>query len=128
MFKFGRLIAVKGAVAIMIAALLSLAFQPVLASTMASPQCAHAPTTIAIQAAINHDYETDQSACCTDDETSDQHECGNFCATSCTGSTAADMPFSTASIAAPSHSQHEADIKRPLLQFDIAFIPPPPRT
>ncbi len=112
----------------MIAALLSLAFQPVLASTMTSPQCAHAPTTIGIQAAINHAYETDQSACCTDNEASDQHECGNFCAVSCTSGTAADMPFSTASIAVPSHPQHEAEIKRPLLQFDTAFIPPPPRT
>jgi hypothetical protein len=118
----------QGGAAIMIAAVLSLAFQPALASTMASPQCAHAPTTIEIQAAFNHAYETDQSACCTDDESSDQHECDNFCATSCTSSTAADMPFSTASVAAPSHPQHEADIKRPLLQVDIAFIPPPPRT
>jgi hypothetical protein len=128
MLQFGRLMAVKGAVAIMIAAVLSLAFQSVLASTMTSPQCAHAPTTIEIQAAINHDYETDQSACCTNDESSDQHECGNLCATSCTSNTAADMPFNASSVAAPTHPQHEVDVIRPLLQFDIAYIPPPPRT
>ncbi len=112
-----------------IAAVLSLAFQPVLAATLTSPQCAHAAAaTTEIQAAINHDDEAGQSVCCIETEGADQHECGNFCAISCTSSTAADIPFSAASIAAPSHPQHEADIKRPLLQYGAAFIPPPPRT
>jgi hypothetical protein len=120
--------AVKGAVAMMIAAILSLVFQPVLAETMTSPQCAHASTTVEIQAAIDHAYEADQPACCTGNEASDQHECGDLCATSCTSNTMADMPFSASSVAAPAHPQHEVDVKRPLLQFDIAYIPPPPRT
>jgi hypothetical protein len=124
--KFGRLMAVKGAVAMMIAAVLSLAFQPVLASTMTSPQCAHASATAQMQTMLNED--AGQSACCTENESSDQHDCGNVCVTSCPSSTAADMPINAVSITAPSHLQHKADIKQPLLPFNVTFIPPPPRT
>jgi len=124
------LLAKKGAAAIVIAAVLSLAVQPALTAAMTSPQCSDARASAMADTLTMADRErsADQSSCCNDSESSDQYECGNVCAIACASSTAADMPFSAVSIAAPAHPQHETDIKRPLLQFASAFIPPPPRT
>jgi len=121
------LLAKKGAAAIVIAAVLSLAVQPVLAAAMTSPQCAHA-SAMENGAMSNHSDMADQLGCCSDNEEPGNHDCGNFCVISCANSTAADMPFSAVSVAAPSRPHLEARSMQPLLQLAAAFIPPPPRT
>ncbi len=118
--------AMKGPAVILIAAILALAFQPALASTMTSPQCSHATATDHHSIAAHSDM-ADPADCCIDSQQSGEHQCSNFCVISCASSAVADMPLGAVLIAAPSHSQHETDIKRPLLPFDAAFIPPPPR-
>ena len=136
MVRLFRLMVMKGLLAqislavIMIASALSFVLQPALASTMTSPQCADthasamADTTLTM---AGHEGRTSQSSCCNDNETSNQHGCGDFCVISCTNSTAADVPLNTALMAAPSHRLRHTNFKRPLVQFAAAFIPPPPR-
>jgi len=115
---------------ILIASILSLAFQAVMAETMTSPQCAdaHASAMADTLTMAGHEGSTDQSSCCNYNESSAEHDCGNICVISCTNITMADIPISDVTIAAPSHQHREPDSKQPLLQLTAAIIPPPPRT
>jgi len=130
MVRLVRLIAMKGPAAIIIAAIFSFAFQPVLASTMASPQCSNdsAMADHDANAIAENSDVADQSGCRSDNESSDEQECGTFCLTSCTNSITADISPSVLSIAPPSRPLYQTDSRRPLLQFSATFIPPPPRT
>jgi len=133
MVRLIRLIATKGLLAksglaaIMVASVLSIAFQPALASAMTSPQCSHA-SAMENGAMANHADMADQMGCCSDNVEPGNHDCGNFCVISCANSTAADIPLSAVSVATPSRPRLEARSMRPLLQLADAFIPPPPRT
>jgi hypothetical protein len=120
----------KGQAAIILAAILSFAFQPTLASTMASPQCStdsamadHEASTIA----ENSDL-AGQSGCRSENESSGGQECGAFCLISCTSNVTANVSPGALFSAAPSRAHYETDSRRPLLQFSATFIPPPPRT
>lgn len=130
MVRFKRLILIRGMVAIFFAAMLSLTFQPVLASlSMTSMQCADAHNSAMAEAPImaGHEHNANQPSCCSSHDAYDHHECGNLCATSCSTSIAVDVPSATESIAGLAHPQYEINYMQASLQEKIAFIPPPPR-
>ncbi len=129
----------KGPAAIMIAAILSLAFQPAMATAMTTSQCAHMTAmadahVIASHGAghesipgSSHENNADKASCCSGDEAPGTHKCGDLCAIACASSLTADLPLSAAFAAGPVHPHHESHTRPPLLQFAAAFIPPPPR-